>query len=101
MNCEVCAVYQDNLYTCSKCRCKSYCSLACLKSDWEEHQHECYGYQIGIIQMLEAKLLFRFFVQAAKCVSPALASFTLEKGYVIKFVFTTSARVSNLRTHKL
>lgn len=88
MNCEKCGAYENNLYTCSECRSKCYCSNACLKYDWEEHQHECFGYRIGIIQMLEAKILFRFFVQAAKCLSPALAAYTLQTGYVLWFYRT-------------
>lgn len=102
MNCEMCGAYEENLYTCSECRSKCYCSNACLKYDWEEHQHECYGYRIGIIPMFEAKMLFRFFVQAAKCLSPALAAYTLQNGYVTwlkeqYIVLPATARVFNLR----
>lgn len=98
INCEMCGAYENNLYTCSDCRNKCYCSNACLKYDWEDHQHECYGFRIGIIQMLEAKILFRFFVQAAKCLSPALAAYTLQYGYVLWFYRTLSISSSHCKS---
>lgn len=98
MNCEMCGAYEENLYTCSECRSKCYCSNACLKYDWEEHQHECYGYRIGIIPMFEAKMLFRFFVQAAKCLSPALAAYTLQNGYVTWLNRTIYSRSSHCKS---
>ncbi|XP_034488016.1 uncharacterized protein LOC117792130 [Drosophila innubila] len=80
MNCAVCAVYRDHLYTCSNCRYVSYCSLACMRSDWNEHKFECYGYKIGLIQMLEATILFRCFLQAAQYLLPAIVNFTQKNG---------------------
>ncbi|XP_064554423.1 uncharacterized protein LOC135439618 isoform X2 [Drosophila montana] len=82
MNCEVCGIYRDHLYTCIECRYKTYCSLKCTQSDWEEHQTECYGYKIGIIQMLEATLLFKIFIQATKYLSAVLTSLTQEHGAI-------------------
>ncbi|XP_030564083.1 uncharacterized protein LOC115764919 [Drosophila novamexicana] len=82
MNCEVCGVYRDHLYTCTECRYKTYCSLKCIQSDWEEHQTECYGYKIGIIQMLEATLLFKIFIQATKYLSAALTGLAQKHGAI-------------------
>ncbi|XP_032288785.1 uncharacterized protein [Drosophila virilis] len=105
MNCEVCGDYRDSLYTCIECRYKTYCSLKCIQSDWEEHQTECYGYKIGIIQMLDATLLFKIFIQATKYLSAALTSLAQKHGairnadfawdFIVKYARADNANFNN------
>ncbi|XP_022217946.2 uncharacterized protein LOC111071109 isoform X2 [Drosophila obscura] len=78
LNCEMCGVHQELLYTCSRCRYKTYCTQACMESDCEVHQTECYGYKIGLIPMLEITQLFRCFLQAAKYLNQAILELSLD-----------------------
>ncbi|XP_046865822.1 uncharacterized protein LOC6651442 [Drosophila willistoni] len=82
LNCELCGVLQEQLYTCPNCRYRTYCSKVCLELDYEDHKDECYGYKVGIIQMLEANLLFRLFVQTAKYLADVLFFFLLDGGMI-------------------
>ncbi|XP_068152803.1 LOW QUALITY PROTEIN: uncharacterized protein [Drosophila tropicalis] len=82
INCELCGVLQEQLYTCPNCRYKTYCSKVCLELDCEDHNDECYGYKVGIIQILEANLLFRLFVQTAKYMEDILFFFLLDGGMI-------------------
>ncbi|XP_052835050.1 uncharacterized protein LOC128251855 [Drosophila gunungcola] len=82
INCDMCGLHRELLYTCDKCRYKTYCSKLCMESDSEVHQLECYGYRIGLIPMLEASILFRLFLQSGKYILPALVDFAMEGGVV-------------------
>ncbi|XP_016991802.2 uncharacterized protein LOC108053609 [Drosophila rhopaloa] len=82
INCEMCGLHQELLYTCDKCRFKTYCSKLCMESDSEVHQYECYGYRIGVIPMLEASILFRLFLESGEYILPALVDFAMEGGVV-------------------
>lgn len=80
LNCELCGVHQQQLYTCDNCRYRSYCSKSCMKSDAEVHQYECYGYKIGLIPMLEANMLFRLFCEAGEYILPAIVDYAMDGG---------------------
>ncbi|XP_002041144.2 uncharacterized protein LOC6616807 isoform X1 [Drosophila sechellia] len=80
LNCELCGVHQQQLYSCDNCRYRSYCSMSCMKSDAEVHQYECTGYKIGLIPMLEANMLFRLFCEAGEYILPAIVDFAMDGG---------------------
>nr|XP_017005087.2 uncharacterized protein LOC108062783 isoform X2 [Drosophila takahashii] len=82
LNCDLCGLHQEQLFTCDTCRYKTYCSKLCMESDAEVHQFECYGYKIGLIPMLEASMLFRLFLQSGEYILPALVDFAMEGGVV-------------------
>ncbi|EDV48767.2 uncharacterized protein LOC6552411 isoform X2 [Drosophila erecta] len=82
LNCDLCGVHQEQLYTCDNCRFRTYCSKSCMESDAEVHQYECYGYKIGLIPMLEANMLFRLFCEAAEYILPALVDYALDGGVI-------------------
>jgi hypothetical protein len=45
--CAVCS-RAENLQTCSRCKCVSYCGAACQKSDWQTHKAVCSPVKVEI-----------------------------------------------------
>ncbi|XP_017085118.2 LOW QUALITY PROTEIN: uncharacterized protein LOC108117277 [Drosophila eugracilis] len=84
LNCDVCGLHQELLYSCENCRYRTYCSKLCMESDADIHIFECYGYRIGVIPMLEASMLFRLFVEAGDYILPALVDYAMEGGIISK-----------------
>ncbi|EDW96954.2 uncharacterized protein LOC6536670 isoform X2 [Drosophila yakuba] len=82
LNCDLCGVHQEQLYTCDDCRYRTYCSRLCMESDAEIHQYECYGYRIGLIPMLEASMLFRLFYEALEYILPAIVDYAMDGGVI-------------------